>query len=102
MSTTRPSSWTQSLGLVLAGFLVGIIVENINRSTSSPDRPAVAGVDQDVYSEAAGSYRKIAQTGVWDVLIDSSAQGRGVALGQGGEIRVIVIDDKSALYVMTY
>ncbi len=98
----RPSSLTQSLGLVLAGFLLGIIVASLNRSPAVWEAAPVDGREDGAYRESSPDYRIVAQTGVWDVLVENSQEGRSVALGQNGLVRVVVRDDKSALYVMTY
>ncbi len=98
----RPSSLTQSIGLVLAGFLVGVIVTSMNRNPNTFQPASTDNRQGQDSPEYASSYRTVAQTGVWDVLVDNSGEGRSVARGQNGSLRVIVRDDKSALYVMTY
>ncbi len=94
----RPTNSMQALGLVLAGFVVGIIVSNLglgeDRSAMTP-----SGSKSVTYPEP---YSVVAKTRVWDVLNDSSQAGHTVALGQNGFVRVVVQDDKSALYVTTY
>ena len=95
----RPSTSMQSLGLVLAGFVIGIIVANLGLAGGTPgsDTPG-----QKTNPSYPGSYMVVARTGVWDVLTRRSEDGRSVALGQNGFVRVVVRDDESALYVMTY
>ncbi len=93
---------TRSLGLVLAGFILGTIVSNLNAGVENPGEPAVAPKPAGEYAQLASDYRKVAATAVWDVFVEDTADGRGIALGQDGLVRVEVRDDQSALYVMTY
>ncbi len=95
----RPSTSMQSLGLVLAGFVIGIIVANLGRAGDAPGATVSGQKTNSSYPE---NYNVVAQTGVWDVLTRSLEDGRSVALGQNGFVRVVVRDDESALYVMTY
>ncbi|MFK8031666.1 MAG: hypothetical protein AB8G18_15625 [Gammaproteobacteria bacterium] len=93
-------NFMQSLGLVLAGFLVGIIVTNINRvfPSAGPGESKQSGR----VAEYSGDYQLLAQTAVWDVFAQTTTKGRSIVLGQKGLARVVVTDDQSALYVMTY
>ncbi len=95
----RPSTSMQSLGLVLAGFVIGIIVANLGREDSGS---VTTGSGQETNFTYPERYSVVAQTSVWDVLTERSEDGRSVALGQNGFVRVVVRDDKSALYVMSY
>ena len=90
----------QSVGLVLAGFLIGVIVSNFGRGTDTP----VTGTQWQNSRTAAypSEYTVVSQTEVWDVLAGNSGDGRTIALGQEGFVRVVVQDDQSALYILTY
>lgn len=87
---------------MLAGFLLGVIVASLNRNPAVLETASYDTRRDTDYQESSPDYRIVAQTGVWDVLAENSQEGRSVALGQNGFLRVVVHDDKSALYVMTY
>ena len=103
-----PSTLTRSFGLVLAGFLLGVIVTGLNRNAGSGNAVSQTQgrgqgqVQGGTYQHSEINYQVVAQTGVWDILVEPSREGRSVALGQNGLVRVVVRDDQSALYVMTY
>lgn len=48
------------------------------------------------------SFEVIAKTLHWDILTPVHSNGREVALGQRGAVRVIVLDDGPSLYALTY
>ena len=48
------------------------------------------------------SFELLTKTAHWDVLTPTKSNGRGVALGQNGAVRVVVFDDGPSLYVLTY
>lgn len=90
----------QSLGLVLAGFLIGIIVTNLDLGTKSDS--SIAKSPSRLGGSEYGEYQRVAKTAVWDVLTEATGEGRSIVLAQNGYARVVVIDDKTALHVMTY
>lgn len=103
----RPSPLTRAVGLILTGFLAGVIIMSLSRNTAAPRGSTADDAAGAVYRELAPEYEWIARTGVWDVLVEKSPEGRSIALGQrspeqGAHIRVVVRDDWSALYVMTF
>ncbi len=87
---------------MLAGFILGVIVAGQGRSPKSTGEKVNNTGAGNEYAESASGYRQVAQSAVWDVFVEDTAEGRSIALGQQGQVRVVVRDDKSALYVMTY
>lgn len=99
----QPGYLLRASGLVLAGFLSGIIVAGLNQGTAliaEEAQPLRSGVTPD-YAATAG-LEPVATTKAWDVLLDRKSEGRRIALAQNGQIRVVIHDDRSALHVFTY
>ncbi|NNF15855.1 MAG: hypothetical protein HKN70_03865 [Gammaproteobacteria bacterium] len=98
-----PSTFVlRSTGLIMLGFIIGIIVSGLGKTSPQPRLAIMPAAD---YSHTDfGSrpvvYEPLASSGYWDVV--STAKGRQVALGRDGRVRVVVIADKDALHVMAY
>ena len=107
----RSTSWGKGLGLVSFGFLCGIIVSSLNISAIKPPdfkvadtKPTASDIDYKQQNLAGDSvaYSVLSSTKHWDVLVPRETDGKTIALGKNGEVRVLVIDDIHALHVLTH
>ena len=103
------SSWGKGLGLVMLGFLTGIVVSNLDAQPGSLDDPVIDAVAPPVpryqRQNLAGDpveYTVNYSTPHWDVLTTAQGHAKEIALGQNGQVRVVVIDDARTFYVMTH
>lgn len=98
LQLVRPGNLLQAFGLLVTGFILGIMVAGLNRGAVTP-APSEYAHSTDYPGQE--NLQVIGVTDAWDILADKT-HGKRIALGQNGVIRVVVQDDTSALYVMTY
>ena len=88
--------------LCLVGLTVAFILGAISTFIVSTYVDSDFSYEQTFLEGHKTTYSLLAKTAYWDILLPVGSNGRGVALGQKGLVRVTVLDDGPSLYVLTY